>query len=214
MIRRTWGEPPALFNVSVFDAPYILRYAQNLRELDAALGIQPEDMESEDLEKLQKIAMGIEAMRREFFQKESDFAPKDRWLNRVTIRLRQVRPATDLGFVQHLFGKGVKLPDTSEEEGDAPSAPAQGQKAEQFQTFAQRARSVIQYRRHMQTKSVFVLSPGPSQRDLTISVIDQLARLKGLFTPILADISNCDVFIDELRTRLPPHRLFNLNQLG
>lgn len=202
------------FNVSVFDAPYILRYAKNLRELDEALGIQPEDMETEDLENLQKIAMGIESMRREFFEKETDFAPKDRWLNRVTIRLRQIRPATDLGFVQHLFGKGVKLPTPDEEEGEAAAAPAQEQKAEQGQTFTQRAQSVIQYRRHMQAKSVFVLSPGPTQRDLTISVIDQLARLKGLFTPILADISNCDVFIDDLRTRLPPHRLFNLNQLG
>lgn len=201
------------FNVSVFEAPYILRYAENLRELDVALSVQPENMDVEDLEHLQKCAMGIESMRREFFAKEADFAPKDRWLNRVTIRLRQVRPATDLGFVQQLYGKGVKLPDTAEEENEA-ATQIQGQKADQHQTFTERAQSVIQYRRHLLTKSVFVLSPGPKQRDLTISVIDQLARLKGLFTPILADISNCEVFLDDLRTRLPPHRLFNLNDLG
>lgn len=202
----------ASFNISVFDAPYVLRLATKLRELEDALGVRPEDMIPQDLERIQKSALEIEAMRREFFEKESDFPPKDRWLNRITIRLRKVRPATDLGFGQVLYERTAKVPQSSEEEADATSTDL-GQKKEQFQTFSERARNVIQYRRHVQSKAVFVLSPGNTQRRLTINVIDQLFRLKGIFTPVLADISGCEVFVDELRTRLPPHRLFDMNQL-
>ena len=62
-------------------------------------------------------------------------------------------------------------------------------------------------------KEVFILSPGSSQMKLTLNLIDQLFRLKGLFIPILTDISGCENFVEKLRTRLSPHRLFNMMQL-
>ena len=62
-------------------------------------------------------------------------------------------------------------------------------------------------------KEVFVLSPSNTQRTLTLNLIDRIFALKGLFTPILVDISGCESFVPRLRTPHPPHRRLNHNRM-
>jgi hypothetical protein len=201
-------------NISVFDAPHILRYGEKLRELHDALSIRPEDIDPEDLSKIERTALETEQLVREIFETEQAFAPKDRWLNRILIRLKQLRSNLDLYFVHRLYERAAAdraAAEAEEEEGEGAQAKRSAQ--EQFQTFTERVRNVIEARRRITRKSVFVVSPGSSQRRLTLTLIDQLFGLKGLYTPVLTDIAGCANFVDDLRTRLPPHRMFNMNRI-
>jgi hypothetical protein len=58
-----------------------------------------------------------------------------------------------------------------------------------------------------------VVAPNNTQRQLAVGVIDQLYRLKGVHTAIFVDVSGCTDLLDALRTRIPAHRLFDLNAL-
>ena len=199
-------------NVSLFDAPYITRYGSLLKTLDDLLSIAPEDFHPEDQKQIERAAIEIEVLMREYFEKERSFAPRDRYLNRITTRLRNMRPETDLNFV-HQLHELASVQATSTDDDDGKLAVEQTRSKGRYQTFPHRLRNVMEYRQRVTAKSVYVLSPGSSQRQLTINLIDQLFRLKGIFTPILADVTSSEGFIDQLRTRLPPHRLFNLTQL-
>ncbi len=198
-------------NFSVFDAPYLKRYAKKLEELDQILAIRPEDLALEDLAKIEGTAKELEDMTAEIFAQERSVGLRDRWLGKVTIRLRGLRPNTELNFVHRLFERSVAPPPVEGEEAAPDAAP--GRKKEDYQTFSERVRNVIEYRRRLMEKEVFVLSPGRSQGRLTINVLDQLFRLKGLFVALLVDASNAEEFIGQLRTRLPPHRLFSIGDL-
>ncbi|MCZ6472594.1 MAG: hypothetical protein O6934_04070 [SAR324 cluster bacterium] len=199
-------------NISLFDAPYIMRYGSLLKTLDELLSIPPEDFNAEDQTLVKSTAMEIEGVIREYFEKERSFAPKNRYFNRITTQLKSLRSGTDLNFVSQLHEGGV-LPASSGEGEENKPAVKQTRGTGQFQTFSSRLREVIANRKRVTAKSVFVLSPGGAQKELTINLIDQVLKLNGLFTPILADISSGEAFIDDLRTRLPPHRLFNLNEI-
>ena len=86
-------------------------------------------------------------------------------------------------------------------------------KSSEFQTFSERVRNAIEFREWMAPKTVIVLSPSNTQQRLTMHLIDQLYRLKGIYLPILVNIAGCESFVDALLTRIPPPRLFNLNEL-
>jgi hypothetical protein len=136
---------------------------------------------------------------------------RDRWMSRIAMRLRAMHPSQRLTFLDALHeGPRAAAPDEAESEGDAESAPVRGG---DHQTFSERVRNVVDFRERMEARRAFVISPNNTQRRLTLGVIDQLYRLKGVHTAIFVDISGCEGFVDALRTRIPPHRLLDLNAL-
>jgi hypothetical protein len=169
---------------------------------------------------MEEQAREIGRMVREIHTQEQALRPRDRWLNRIATRLRAISPNASLTFVDRLHegaerGTAKPVPDqaTKEPEGAKGKDGRNAKDQKEYQTFSERVRNVIEYREHLEHKRVFVLSPSSTQRALTLNLIDRLFSLKGLSTPILVDISGCETFLPALRTRLPPHRLFNLNTM-
>ena len=126
--------------------------------------------------------------------------------------LRRRRSNAQLNFADRLYERAT-ADSVPEEGGEARGAQNPSRPSEQYQTFSEPVRNVIDHRSRLLQKEVVVLSPGPTQKWLTFGLIDDLFRLKGLHFPILADVSGGANFLDELRTRLPPHRLFDLTRM-
>jgi len=198
------------FGFSPFDAPHLTRLARQFQALSAALDVSPEDLTWSDLTAMETRAREVTELVREIFDQERSLRLRDRWLGRVAIRLRAQRANTPLTFAQQLFERGQAEPPP---EGDEAAAEERRTGTENYQTFSERVRNIIELREQLGAKQVFVISPANTQHRITITVIDRLFRLKGLDVPIFADISRCESFVDALRRRLPPHRLFNLNRL-
>jgi len=130
-------------------------------------------------------------------------------MNRIAMGLRRVHPNLHLTFVDalHEHAPGGAA-------GDGGAAPAAPRRTEEHQTFSGRVRRVIDLRERMAGVRAVVLAPTNPQRRLALAAIDQLYRLMGVHTPILVDESGCESFLDALRTRIPPHRLFDMNALA
>ncbi len=209
-------------NLSVFDAAYIQSYSHSLAELDQALQVRPEELTPADLQRIQELARKVSKMLREMYDQERSLRLRDRWLSRIIIQLKHINPNIRVNFVDSLWGQA---PDAAPGDKPAPEdKPGEGAgaeseprpkdgKAQEFQTFSVRALQVIDFRTRMQDREVFVISPSNNQKNLTLSLIDQLLRLKGLFAIIFVDTSSAESFAKELRSSLPPHRVFDLNQL-
>ncbi|MCH8074619.1 MAG: hypothetical protein IIC64_02245 [SAR324 cluster bacterium] len=84
---------------------------------------------------------------------------------------------------------------------------------ESYQTFSERVRNVVEVRERLDRKKAFVMSPAHTQRQLTLNLLDHLQRLKGMQIPIFIDVSLCQAYVNDLRTRVPPYRLFTLSSL-
>ena len=203
----------ASLNLSAFDAPYITRYGQRLGELRGRLNIQSEEFTAEDLKAVETLSRTIAKLVREGYDQERTVALKDRWLSRIAMRLRSMHPNLRLTFVNRLFEQVHPALRSSGEKGESVEAQQELAKREEYQTFSERVRNVIEYRERLEKKRIIVMAPGNTQRQLTMTLLDQLHRLKGVHTPIFADISGCAGFVDQLRTRIPPYRLFNMNAL-
>ncbi|MBI4082701.1 MAG: hypothetical protein HY423_08835 [Candidatus Lambdaproteobacteria bacterium] len=210
----------ASFNLSVFDAPQLARLTTQTRKLKAALDLRPEDLTPADLRRIEDEARAMTALIRDLFEQERSLAFRDRAVSRVAIRLRLIHPTIPLTFVQRLHEQQVAPdePGAAPPQAEATAEDAAGEEAaatgsKEYQTFSERVRNVIELKERLTKKEVFVLSPSNTQARTTLAVIERLYRLKGLFVPILCDVSGCESFVDDLRARLPPHRLFNLNQL-
>ena len=197
-------------NFTVWDAPYLLKYQEELNKLRTALETRPEHLTLRDLARIEQLARDISLMVRDIHTQEQALRPRDRWLNRIVVRLRAIRPEAALVFVDRLWegAEGARQPRPGED-----GEPPKEKKDREFQTFSERVRNVIETREHLEGKRAFVLSPANTQRALTINLIDRIFSLKGLDTPILVDIAACEAIVPALRTRLPPHRLFNQNEL-
>jgi hypothetical protein len=197
-------------NFTVWDAPYLIKYQEELTKLRTGLETRPEHLTLRDLAKIEEQARALSEMVRDIHTQEQALRPRDRWLNRIVVRLRAIRPDAALVFVDRLWegAEQAAHPKPGEDEG-----PRKEKKEREFQTFSERVRNVIATREHLEGKHVFVLSPANTQRALTMNLIDRLFSLKGLDTPILVDIASCEAIVPALRTRLPPHRLFNQNEL-
>ncbi|MFI5401057.1 MAG: hypothetical protein ACHQZQ_08415, partial [SAR324 cluster bacterium] len=228
-------------NLSVFDAAYIANYGGALGRLDDALNVRPEALGPGDLKRIQERARDISMMLRDMYVQESGLRMRDRWLNRVVIALKRQRSNVRINFSDALWEAGTAAPGGAKNAaagsardsvpGGAKDAEGAGNRAEgpdkdkaekdagrdgrapEFQTFSERVRQCIEFCQRMNRKQVIVLSPANTQKALTLNVIDQLFRLKGLNLTILVDTSSADSFTAELLTRVPPHRLFNLNAL-
>ena len=202
-------------NFTVWDAPYLTKYRAALTELHETMDLRPEHVTQEDLTRIENLARDIGEMVRDIHTQEQQVRPRDRWLNRIATRLKTIRPESQLIFVDRLHEGSERSQNSSdgEEEDEPKQASVKDGKEKEFQTFSERMRNVIGYRERLAGKEVFVLSPSNTQRALTLSLIDRIFALKGLFTPILVDVSGCQSFVPLLRTRLPPHRLFDLNRL-
>ncbi len=199
-------------DLSSFDAPYISRYGEALQQLSEALSVRPEELAREDLEAIEGRARTLGAMVREFYDQERSVALRDRWMSRIAMQLRAMRPNVRLTFVDLLHEHAHPAPRArSRSEAAREGRPRAG--GEDYQTFSERVRNVIGFRERLAGKRVFVMSPANPQRQLTLMLLEQLYRLKGLHTPIFADVSGCQSFVDQLQTRIPPHRLFELNAL-
>ena len=201
------------FNFSLFDAPYIDAIARDLGQLSTLLTIRPEEITLQDLDEIEQQARHVSKALRDIHQRELQLPFRDRWLSRIVIRLRGIRSNLRMNYVDTLFEGTLEDAAPAEEKVGPPRPPEGPKRSEDYQTFSERVRNVIQARDLLVAKDVFVISPANTQERLTISVIDQLFRLRGLAQPIFADISGCPSFVDTLRTRLPPHRLFNLQTL-
>jgi len=203
------------FNFSVFDAPYITQLDREFGGLDEQLAVPPEEVTLVTLEQLQAQARKVARMLRDIHDRETGVAFRDRWLSRIVIRLRAIRNDAKLNFVDHLFEGRIAESAAEDEPGQGGEATAQpgSEKKQEFQTYTDRVRNVIESRELLSGKAAFVFSPINTQARLTLSVMDQLFRLRGLFVPIFVDISGCGAFEDQLRRRLPPHRLFDMNAL-
>ncbi|MDH4225411.1 MAG: hypothetical protein OEW12_07175 [Deltaproteobacteria bacterium] len=194
------------FNFTEWDAPYLVRYGETMARLATALETPPEFLTPDHLETIESLAREISQMARDIFQKESGLRMRDRWLNRVHMRLKIWRPGASLAFVNQLF-EGRASPVAEGQEGEPAARPPQG---EEYQTFSQRGRDVLETILRMEKKEVFVISPAASQKELARGVIEQLYRVKGLFSPVFLDVSGSQALADELRVLIPPHRFFDL----
>ncbi|MBI3993431.1 MAG: hypothetical protein HY342_09160, partial [Candidatus Lambdaproteobacteria bacterium] len=201
------------FNFSLFDAPYIDGLSRDLVRLSELLTVRPEDITLHDLDGIEQHARQVSKALRDIHRRELQLPFKDRWLSRIVIRLRGIRSNVRLNFVDTLFEGTLDDEAPAEEDGAPPRPPEGPRRSEDYQTFSERVRNVIQARDLLVAKDVYVISPANTQERLTVSVIDQLFRLRGLFLPIFADVSGCPAFEDTLRARLPPHRLFNMSEL-
>jgi hypothetical protein len=209
-------------NLSTYDAPYILRYGRTLGELDAALAVRPEEFAAADLAEVQRLAQSIGALVRSFYEQERSVALRDRWMSRISMRLRTMHPTVRLTFVDDLHEQARAPAPEEEAETDSAGAPgttaggaeaAAGARREDHQTFSERVRNVVEFRARMEGVRAFVVAPNNTQRQLAVGVIDQLYRLKGVHTAIFVDVSGSMDLLDALRTRIPAHRLFDLNAL-
>ncbi|MFI5399833.1 MAG: hypothetical protein ACHQZQ_02115 [SAR324 cluster bacterium] len=218
-------------NLSVFDAAYIVNYGRALNRLDEALNVRPEAIGPGDLKRIQERARDISMMLRDMYGQESGLRMRDRWLNRIIIELKRQRSNARINFVDAMWEAGAVPPKSARDSfpGSAKDADGAGNRAErtektekdagrdarapEFQTFSERLRQCIEFRQRMNRKQVIVLSPANTQKALTLNVIDQLYRLKGLNLTVLVDTSSADSFAAELLSRVPPHRLFDLNAL-
>ncbi len=149
----------------------------------------------------------------EGYDQERSVAMRDRWLSRIAMRLRSMHPNLRLTFVNRLFEQVHPTLRSSSGEGDSVETEQEKAKREEYQTFSERVRNVVEYRERLERKQVIVMSPSNTQRQLTLTLLDQLYRLKGVHAPIFADISGCGSFVDQLRTRIPPYRLFEMHTL-
>jgi hypothetical protein len=201
----------ANFNVS-YETAYMQVYSRALARLDQALSVAPEDITRGDLAQIQACAREISTMLNEIYEQERMLGLRDRWLGRTLIRLRQIRLNARINFVDQLHKRAAAEPEGTAGEDPSGETIAEGRESE-FQTFSDRVREAIEFREWMAPKAVIVLSPSNTQQRLTMHLIDQLYRLKGIYLPILVNIAGCESFVDALLTRIPPHRLFNLNEL-
>jgi hypothetical protein len=210
----------ANFNISAYEAAYMHLYSRALARLDQALSVRPEDMSLDDLAQIQNCAREISKMVREIYEQERTVRLRDRWLSRTIIRLRQIRPNARVNFADVLFDRtpaDVKaLAEAAAPNDGKPAAEGKtiGEgRSQEFQTFSERVRNAVEFTKWMAPKAVIVISPSNTQQKLVMSLIDQLYRLKGIYLPILVNIAGCDSYVDALLTRIPPHRLFDLNEL-
>jgi hypothetical protein len=202
----------ANFNVS-YETAYMQVYSRTLARLDQALSIAPEDLTRGDLAQIESCARDVSVMLHDIYEQERALGLRDRWLNRTLIRLRQLRPNARINFVEQLYERNaVEEAEAKAERNEGGDSIAEG-KSSEFQTFSERVRNAVEFREWMAPKTVVVLSPSNTQQRLTMHLIDQLYRLKGIYLPILVNIAGCESFVDALLTRIPPHRLFNLNEL-
>jgi hypothetical protein len=204
------------FNLSVFDAAYVLNYGRELHQLDQALNVRPEQMTAEDVRRIQERARSISHLLRSMYDQESALRMRDRWLNRIVIQLRRQRANVRINFVDVMWESGTVAPPPSTHPDAADSAskvPTKDARTPEFQTFSERMRQCIEFRARMAQKQYVILSPANTQKNLTLNLIDQLFRLKGLSLTVMVDISSADSFEVELLSRVPPHRLFNMNDL-
>ena len=204
------------FNMSAFDAPYISRYNKMLKTLAQMLSIRPEELTTDDLEALEKHARDISMMVREAYDQERGVGLRDRWMGRIGMRLRGMHPNIKPTFVNVLFEK--KAPAATPVKGEGAGGKAKGEngksgRVESYQTFSERVRNVVEVRERLDRKKAFVMSPSHTQRQLTLNLLDHLQRLKGMQIPIFIDISLCQAYVNVLRTRVPPYRLFTLSSL-
>ncbi|MDH4121775.1 MAG: hypothetical protein OEV94_08745 [Deltaproteobacteria bacterium] len=175
------------FGLSLWEAPHMAAWASRLETLAQALAVAPEFLDEAGLTAIQQAARQAAVMARENHQKEQGLRMRDRWMTRLSLRIKAVRPEGRLNFMEDLFA----------EEAD-------------HQTFTLRSKEVLAIRHRLEKKTVFVLAPLANQRAMTLGLVEQLYRLKGLFTVIWVDISNADSLADELRGWIPPHRLIEL----
>ena len=204
------------FNMSAFDAPYISRYGRMLRTLTEMLSIRPEELTIEDLEALEKHAREISMMVREAYDQERSVGLRDRWMGRIAMRLRGMHPNIKPTFVNVLFERkapAVKPVNGEEADGKAKEEAPKSGRMESYQTFSERVRNVVEVRERLDRKKAFVMSPAHTQRQLTLNLLDHLQRLKGMQIPIFIDVSLCQAYVNDLRTRVPPYRLFTLSSL-
>jgi hypothetical protein len=200
------------FNVS-YETAYMQVYSRTLARLDQALSVAPEDLSRGDLMQIENCAKDVSAMLNEIYEQERTLGLRDRWLNRTLIRLRQLRPNARINFVDQLFERTAAERAQAKADKKEAGETIGEAKSSEFQTFNVRVRNAIEFREWMAPKAVIVLSPSNTQQRLTMHLIDQLYRLKGIYLPILVNIAGCESFVDALLTRIPPHRLFNLNEM-
>ena len=206
------------FSVS-YETAYMQVYSRALTRLDQALSVRPEDISRGDLAQIETTAKEVSTILRDIYEQERSLGLRDRWLNRTMIALRQLRPNAKINFVETLFPNAADTATPQQQQPLQPQAPAEdsgegGEARErEFQTFRDRMLNAIQFREWMAPKGVIVLSPSNTQQKLTMHLLDQLYQLKGVYIPILVNTASCDTFIDALLTRIPPHRLFNLNEM-
>lgn len=212
-------------NLSPFEAPHILTFTKVLKQLRHALDIRPEYLQPADLKTLQEKALEISRLVRKLYQSEQSLMMRDRWVARIGMKLRAMRPNVRLTYVDMLHEQkfteeqsdaDASGKDASGKDGpgeDSAAKAAQKTRREDYQTFSERMRNILEIRARLENKRVFVLSPTNTQQRLTMSLIDRLYRFIGVPTPIFVDISGCESFVDELRKRIPPYRLFKLNEM-
>ncbi len=230
-------------NLSVFEAAYVMNFGRALQLLDDALLVRAEEMRAPDLQRIQERARAVSLMLREIYDQESALRMRDRWLNRIITELKRQRSNVRINFVDALWeasagatkdsaakegaakdgaarsgakpdaaatggpGMGASPPDKADAE------PARDAREAEFQTFSERVRQCIEFRQRMGQKRVVILSPANTQKALTLNLIDQLFRLKGLYLTVMVDTSSADSFSWDLLSRVPPHRLFDLGAL-
>jgi len=200
-------------NLSVFDAAYILNYGRALHQLDQALDVRPEELSLEDLKRIQDGARDISVMLRDMYEQESALRMRDRWLNRIIIELKRQRSNVRINFVDALWESTASSAASKEAADKQDKEPVRDSRSPEFQTFSERVRQCIDFRMRMALKKYIIISPANTQKALTLNVMDQLFRLKGVFLIVMVDISSADSFATDLLSRVPPHRLFDLNAL-
>jgi hypothetical protein len=210
------------FSVS-YETAYMQVYSRALARLDQALSVRPEDLSRGDLAQIETTAKEVSTILRDIYEQERSLGLRDRWLNRTMIALRQLRPNAKINFVETLFPNAADsaAPQQQQQPQQMPGQPAPAEepgeagevREREFQTFRDRMLSAIQFREWMAPKGVVVLSPSNTQQKLTMHLIDQLYQLKGVYLPILVNTASCDTFLDALLSRIPPHRLFSLNDM-
>jgi hypothetical protein len=239
------------FNLSVFDAAYVIKLGRALQQLDDALTARPEEIDAAGLQRIQASARAVSLMLRDIYEQESGLGMRDRWLNRIIIELKRQRSNVRINYVDALWEagagaakdgspkdgglKGGAAPGGAKDGGAKPEgglgnggtgrdasaaassstavAPGRDAREAEFQTFSERVRQCIEFRQRMGRKRVVILSPANTQKALTLNLIDQLFRLKGLYLTVMVDLSSADSFAGDLLSRVPPHRLFDLSAL-
>ncbi len=199
------------FNLSAFDAPYLHRYGRQVKELQFLLNPPPEALTLGHLADIEAKAREIGGLVREAYDQERSLGLRDRWMGRVAMKLREMHPHLKPTFVDLLFEKRAPAPGPAggEDREDSPGGPS----VEVYQTFSERVRNVVEIRQRLEQKQVFVMSPAHTQKQLTLTLIDHIHRFKGMLTPVFIDVTHCAAFINELRARIPPYRLFDLNAI-
>jgi len=206
-------------NLSTFDAPYMTELGGALLELSEALDVRPEEVTLADLGRIESLAAATHARMQEIFETERSVALADRWLGRVNLSLRRIHPNLRLGFIKQLFDDPQGEGGAEGEEGAAQGAGlTEGQEAprkqgKDYQTFSVRVRNAVRIRERLEKKQVVVMSPNNTQKQLTLMLLEQIYRLKGVHLPVLVDISSCASFADDLHAHVPPHRLFDLTAI-